>query len=111
MVAGITLEESISIFGHEAPSYLKDYKRVLAELNIEHGEKTSVDNRKKYAIPDKALVRMQIRGRKTGHLTVHYKGRFYDPADRIYDSKEEFINSYKESNKNWRIDWYMEIKT
>jgi len=110
MATGITIEESIKLFGHKNSSYYRDYVRVLTELGYSFNGKKSVDNRKKYTLPKLALVRLQKVGRRTGHLITYCDGKFYDSCRGVFNSKEELMSSYNDNIRGrWRIDWYMEI--
>jgi hypothetical protein len=113
MVAGITLDESVKLFGHGTKSYYRDYTRVLNELGVTFAQWKKVDNRKKYDLPRFAIVRLQYVGRRTGHLIAYKDGKFYDPARGIFNSKEELMESYNANiygrSGKARIDWYMEI--
>lgn len=110
MLAGITLDESIKLFGHETSTYFKDYTRVLDKLGISYAKKQKVDNRKKWSLPKKAIVRVQYVGRKAGHVVAYEDGKFYDTSNGIYNSLEDMMTSYKSRHScRVRIDWYMEI--
>lgn len=110
MLSGITLDESIKLFGHSRTSYFSDYTRVLKALDIPFTKNVKVDNRKKYELPKKCMVRLQFVGRKTGHLIAYEDGKFYDSSRGIFNSKEELMSSYNDnSTRKTRIDWYMEI--
>ncbi|AYP68191.1 hypothetical protein PQE75_gp059 [Bacillus phage vB_BcoS-136] len=112
MLCGITPQESIEVFGHNRSSRYKDYVRVLNQLGVSHGEIKKVDNRKKYDLPRKAIVRMNKTGNKNGHLIAYCDGVFYDPWYGIFHSKEELLeywNVRKRYGGKWRIDWFIEI--
>lgn len=111
MLAGITLDESIQHFGHASKSVLTDYTRVLGVLGISYSRCQKVDGRKRnLELPNKAIVRLQYVGKKTGHLIAYADGKFYDSAKGIFNSKEELLQCYNANTKRrTRIDWYMEI--
>lgn len=113
MILGISPEESIKLYGHDNATYHKEHVQVLRSLGYDVNDKfTKVDNRKRYTLPDVCLVRVSRAGRNTGHMIVHYKGRFYDPSplkntSGVYNSKEELFATYP---AKWRIEYYLEVK-
>lgn len=113
MIAGIDVQESIKLFGHNGTSYYKDYTRVLGNLGIGFIYH-KVDNRKKIYLPKKAIIRIKwgTGNRCKGHLVAYENGVFYDPLFGVFYSKEEFlfeINRDKLARRKGRIDWYLEI--
>lgn len=110
MIAGINVQESIKLFGHDKSSYIRDYKRVLGQLGFKYSNPNKVDGRRKLNLPKMAIVRMQKVGRKTGHLFAYHNGVFYDPLYGIFNSREALLDRYNSTTRGrWRIDWYMEV--
>lgn len=111
MILGITPQESIRMYGHDGATYQREHIKILKEKGYDVDSKfTKVDNRRKYTLPDLCLVRIAVAGRRMGHMIVHYKGKFFDPANHtkgIFESKDEIINFY---NRRWRIEYYLEIR-
>jgi hypothetical protein len=110
MVAGISVEESIKLFGHNHSSRLSDYQRVLKNLGIRYGDYTKVDNRRKVVLPDFCLVRLDRIGARTGHLIAYKDGVFYDPANggKTFNSIDELMSAYNPYRRRWRIQYYLE---
>lgn len=106
MIAGITAEESYKLFGHQKATYFTEHIKVLTNLGFEVEKFKKVDNRKKYTLPDLCLVRIGKSGRRMGHMVAYNKGKFYDPAKGIFNSKEDLLKRYPK----WRIEYYLEIQ-
>lgn len=107
MITGIAVEKIIDLYGHSKKTYFSEHVKNLRKLGYQVDDKfTKVDNRKKYTLPDVCLVRMGKSGRRTGHLIVHYYGKFYDPA---YGNVIQSIEELKGLYGNWRIEYYLEV--
>lgn len=107
MVLGITLDESVKLFGHKRSTYFKEYRKILNDFNVQTDSYRKVDNRRKYKLPSKALVRIEKIGRRMGHVVVHLDGKFYDPAGKVYNSKDEMLDDYSSGSYKWRLRGYM----
>lgn len=110
MVGGIPVEESIKMFGHSNSTNHISQRRILSELGIETTEQVKVDNRRKWELPNFAIVRIVQRTRKMGHAIVYHEGKFYDPCyDKPFNSKQELFDHYGQWGKV-KISHYYEIK-
>lgn len=111
MVAGISLEESIKAFkGHKKATTFKLVTEALDNLGYDTGDIKIIDNRKKNQIfPDLCLIRIEKVGKNLGHLVVYNKGKVYDPAEGVFESKDDFIKYYKQCNSRYRIRQYYEV--
>lgn len=110
MVLGITLDESIKLFGHKKATRFKEYKKILNDFNVRTDSYKTVDNRRKYKLPNKALVRIEKVGRRMGHVVVHVDGKFYDPMGKVYNSKDEMLEDYSNRGYKWRLRGYMALE-
>ena len=109
MIAGISVHESINMFGTDKGTTMADGKRILGKLGIKTGEITKIDNRKKWSLPDFAGVRITGVGRKWGHFIVYKDGQFFDPVYGVFDSKEELMERYSKHRVKWRFSHYFEV--
>lgn len=109
MVADISIEESIKLYGHSHSTNMSEHIKILGKLGIKTNKIIKVDNRKKYHLPSLSLVRLQKVGRQMGHLVVHKDGKFYDPSRGVFESKEALLSSYNMGRGRWRIDLYIEV--
>lgn len=109
MVTGMTPHEAINFYGHDHATKFHEHVTMLKRKGYDVTGFVKVDNRKKYDLPNTCMVRLCKSGKKTGHLVVHHKGKFYDPArdNGIFDSREELLKRYP---KGWRIEYYLEVK-
>lgn len=109
MIAGIPVEESINLHGHDKGTNMNDSRRILKKLGVETGEIVKLDNRKKWELPDFAGVRIVAVGRKWGHFITYYKGQFFDPFYGVFDSKESLLEHYEKRRGKWRFSHYFEV--
>lgn len=109
MVTGITPQEAIKLYGHAGATKFNEHVRMLKKTGHDVTDFVKVDNRKKYDLPETCMIRLCRSGKRTGHLVVHHKGKFYDPAkdNGVFNSKEELLERYPDK---WRIEYYLEIK-
>jgi hypothetical protein len=107
MITGKPLGEIIEKYGHNTKSYLEDAKRVLEVYGYQTGDIVVVDNRKHYELPELAFVRIERLGRKNGHFVVHYKGKFYDSCEGVFESSNDFLAFYRK--RKWRIRHFVEV--
>lgn len=116
MVTGMPLEDIVKAIGHTNGTNFLEQKKVFEQFNYKVGEFIKVDNRKPYNLPDFCLVRITKVNNLNGHLVVYDNGKFYDPARKIFDSKEDFLRSYNyyndgtEKHRKWKIQYYYEVK-
>lgn len=108
-IAGITLEESIKVYGHNKSTNMPQHKKALESLGFSTGKLIKADNRKSYNLPHLSIVRLEKIGRNMGHLVVHCDGKFYDPAEGVFNSKDELLSYYSKFRGKWRIRHYMEV--
>lgn len=110
MLLGITIEESIKLYGHETTSNMREAKKVIEKFNFKAGNIVKIDNRKKWNLPKMAFVRVCITTKRVGHFIAYKDGVFYDPSRGIFNSKEELLANYNNGNsRKWRFSHYMEV--
>lgn len=97
MIAGITLEKSIAVFGKRSCTTTKDVIRALRALGISCGNGL-VRLKKGEQKSSVCMVVLHFEGapRSHGHWSVFYDGIYYDPASGVGDtySKEVRETSY-----------------
>lgn len=84
MVADITLEKSIEIFGHSHATKAKELAAAFKKLEIESDIKLT--RCKKYSeLPNLCIIRIRWNeGKNKSHWAVHYNGFIYDSAYGSY---------------------------
>lgn len=106
MITGMDMQELFKMYGHQRATTQPEHVKILKKLGYDVSEQFSkVDNRRKYDLPDLCLIRIGKSGRRMGHMVVHNKGKFYDPAIGIFDSKEELLKRYP----RWRIECFLAV--
>lgn len=109
MITGKSLFQIIQEFGHTHTTTLREVKSVLIANGYQVGDLCTVDNRKKrQPLPPLSLVRIDVPGRKIGHLVVYNEGVIYDSNIGVFSSLESFMESYR-MRGNWRIRHIMEV--
>jgi len=84
MIADITIEESIAVFGKRGRTTAKDVIKALSKLGIACGN--SLIRIKEKKKPSLCMVVLHFEGEKDTHWTVYYRGLYYDPAAGIGDT-------------------------
>lgn len=93
MLAGITLEESIAVFGKRSSTSTKDVIRALRSLGISCGD--SLISLKKQAKTPVCMVVLHFAGVKYTHWTVYHNDLYYDPACGIL---KEYPEGFRETS-------------
>lgn len=94
MIAGITLEQSIRIFGKRSGTTTKQVIRALRETGIECGD--ILIRARNHERPAFCMAVVHFRGERYTHWTIWKNGRYYDPAIGIIDEYPEdaWVTSY-----------------
>lgn len=84
MIAGISLEESIDVFGKRGETETRDLVAALRKLNIRCGDKL-IRRKKGRDLPECCIVVVHFPGApmRHWHWVVYYKGLYYDPDTGI----------------------------
>lgn len=83
MVAGVSLEESIKVFGTRSGTRTRQLVAALKTLRVNCGNKL-IRLSKKNKKTDLCIVHLRIKGVKNGHWTVWNKNHFLDPGIEMY---------------------------
>lgn len=97
MVAGITLEESIKIFGHKRGTTTKQVRRALTECGWIPAEKLKIVprvHRKGYAKLAVCLFKV-VWPDKSSHWILNWQGTIYDPLGAVFANLEIYELSIK----------------
>lgn len=84
MIAGITLEESISVFGKSGETETREVITALNKLGISCGDKL-IRVKKGVDLPPCCIIVLHYDGApmRHWHWVVYYGGLYYDPAESI----------------------------
>ncbi len=86
MAVGISLEESILVFGHTHGTYTRDLVKVLRHFDLAPAERLRVMHRRREA-PRRSILHMGIPNRTKKRADLHWMlfwdGQIYDPAGRF----------------------------
>lgn len=95
MLANISLEESIKIFGTRGKTSTKDIINALNKLDILCSQKL-IRIRKNESKSNLCIVTNYtvINGKKYKHWVIYYKNKYYDPAIGVFS-----CDSYQQFNK------------
>jgi hypothetical protein len=100
MIAGITLEESIKVFGTKGGTHTNDLIRAFKRLGISCDNRPIlIGPRHKYRTkPPICIVRQHFKDRKNTHWVVFYKGMYYDPSLGTLERYEDFFDDVRETS-------------
>lgn len=84
MVAGMTIEQSVLLFGHSKGTRTNELVCILQWLGYNCDTRLRVVGSKAQQIPERSILNIDfyVAGRKTpfGHWALFWDGVFYDPA-------------------------------
>ena len=92
MIAGISVEESIAMFGHDHKTRTKELIRVLRSIGFRTADRLHVAPRKHkrdWAIETHSIMQVRWPNGK-GHWVVNKKGWIFDPLGVISTTIEQF---------------------
>lgn len=94
MIAGITLEEAIAIFGKRSGTTTKQVIQALTAAGVKCG--TRLYPARSYPRPDFCMAIVHFKGTKSTHWTIWRDGRYYDPAFGIIEEypPDAWVTSY-----------------
>lgn len=90
MLAGVTLEESVRVFGRKGGTNTKQVAEALGKLGIKSGDRLV---RPKFLdeLPSCCIAKIHFTDAKNTHWTVYRDGLYYDPAYGIYEFPPEYM--------------------
>jgi len=102
MIAGITLDESIKVFGKRSGTYTKDVITALQKLNISCGDKLiRISKTQKKSDFCMVVVRAK-KFKRYDHWVVFKDGQYYDPAIGIAND----LNGDFHDPIAYKLQWY-----
>jgi hypothetical protein len=84
MIAGVSVEEAVRIFGTKGKTRTKQVADALRSLGLECSDKlTRVPQQDDYKLPQTCIVKLKIdwHPKQHTHWTLWHKDRFYDPSE------------------------------
>lgn len=110
-ITGKPIEEVIELYGHKGASNMEEAKKVIQKIGgFKVGNFIRIDNRKKWKLPNLAMVRICVTTRTIGHFVAYENGVFYDPStEKTFNSKEELLKEYNSGHYKWMFRHYLPI--
>jgi hypothetical protein len=112
MVTGNDLKTVFETFGHSEASNLDEaYQAILALGYKESRYRRGIDNRKAIELDGMGVARIEVKGRRMGHMIAFKDGVIYDPAGYVFHSAKELRANYKARHgRAWTFDYILNLQ-